>query len=98
MTKTDFTTCGPYLMMILMVLIIFGIVTIFWRNPIVQLIYACLGALIFSIYLIYDTQLVIGKGTFSYSLDDAYLAAIQLYLDVINLFLFILQILGGGGN
>ena len=63
-----------------------------------QLIYACLGALIFSIYLIYDTQLVIGKGTFSYSLDDAYLAAIQLYLDVINLFLFILQILGGGGN
>ena len=85
-------------MMILMVLIIFGIVTIFWRNPIVQLIYACLGALLFSIYLIYDTQLVIGKGTFSYSLDDAYLAAIQLYLDVINLFLFILQILGGGGN
>ena len=85
-------------MMVLMVLIIFGIVTIFWRNPIVQLIYACLGALLFSIYLIYDTQLVIGKGTFSYSLDDAYLAAIQLYLDVINLFLFILQILGGGGN
>jgi len=85
-------------MMILMVLIIFGIVTIFWRNPIVQLIYACLGALLFSIYLIYDTQLVVGKGTFSYSLDDAYLAAIQLYLDVINLFLFILQILGGAGG
>ena len=85
-------------MMVLMVLIIFGIVTIFWRSPIVQLIYACLGALVFSIYLIYDTQLVVGKGTFSYSLDDAYLAAIQLYLDVINLFLFILQILGGGGN
>ena len=62
------------------------------------MIYACLGALVFSIYLIYDTQLVVGKGTFSYSLDDAYLAAIQLYLDVINLFLFILQILGGGGN
>ena len=85
-------------MLILLVLIMFGIITIFWRNPIVQLIYACMGALIFSIYLIYDTQLVIGKGQFSYSLDDAYLAAIQLYLDVINLFLFILQILGGGGN
>ena len=82
-------------MMILIVLILFGIITIFWRNPIVQLIYACLGALVFSIYLIYDTQLVIGKGQFSYSLDDAYLAAIQLYLDIINLFLFILQILGG---
>ena len=83
-------------MMILLVLILFGIISIFWRNPFVQLVYACLGALVFSIYLIYDTQLVIGKGQFSYSLDDAYLAAIQLYLDIINLFLFILQILGGG--
>ena len=85
-------------MLILLVLIMFGVITIFWQNPIVQLIYACLGALIFSTYLIYDTQLVLGKGQFSYSLDDAYLAAIQLYLDVINLFLFILQILGGGGG
>lgn len=59
-----------------------------------QLIYACLGALLFSIYLIYDTQLILGKGQYSYSLDDAYLAAIQLYLDIINLFLNILRIVG----
>ena len=95
MTKTDFTTCGPYLLMIVMVLMIFGIVAIFWRNSIFQLIYACLGALVFSIYLIYDTQLILGKGTYSYSLDEAYLAAIQLYMDIINIFLFILQIVGG---
>ncbi len=63
-----------------------------------QLIYACLGALLFSIYLIYDTQLILGKGQYSYSLDDAYLAAIQLYLDVINLFLNILRIVGAASN
>ena len=97
-TKTDFTTYGPYLLVILMVLMMFGIITIFWRNPIVQLIYACLGALVFSIYLIYDTQLIVGKGTYSYTLDQAYLAAVQLYMDIINLFLFILQIIGGGGG
>lgn len=63
-----------------------------------QLIYACLGALLFSIYLIYDTQLILGKGQYSYSLDDAYLAAIQLYLDIINLFLNILRIVGAASN
>jgi protein lifeguard len=95
-TKTDFTTMGPYLMVVLLGLIGFGFILIFWHNPILQLVYACLGAIIFSIYLIYDTQLIIGKGQYSYSLDDAYLAAVQLYLDIINLFLFILSIIGGG--
>jgi protein lifeguard len=97
-TKTDFTGMGPYLMMVLMVLMAFGILMIFWRNPVLQLVYSCLGALLFCIFLIYDTQLILGKGQFSYSLDDAYLASIQLYLDVINIFLYILSIFGGGGN
>ena len=86
---------GPYLMMILMVLFSFGILMIFWHNPVLQLVYSCLGALLFCIFLIYDTQLILGQGQFSYSLDDAYLASIQLYLDVINIFLYILSIFGG---
>lgn len=93
-TKTDFTGAGPYLLVFSLVLCCFGISLIFWKNSVAQLVYACLGALLFSIYLIYDTQLILGKGEYSYSLDDAYLAAIQLYLDIINLFLFILRILG----
>ena len=72
--------------MIVMVLMIFGVVAIFWRNSIFQLIYACLGAVLFSIYLVYDTQLILGKGTYHYYLDEAYLAAVQLYTDIINLF------------
>jgi FtsH-binding integral membrane protein len=75
-------------------LLCFGIGLIFWKNSTAQLVYACLGAFLFSIYIIFDTQLIVGRHTFSYSLDDAYFAAINLYLDIINLFLFILQILG----
>jgi protein lifeguard len=75
-------------------LLIFGIVAIFWKDPIVHLIYSCIAALLFSIYLVYDTQLVLGKGDRSFSLDDAYLAAIQLYLDIIQIFLNLLQIIG----
>lgn len=93
-TKTDFTGMGPYLLVISLALCCFGISLIFWNNSVAQLIYACIGAFLFSIYVIYDTQLILGKGEYSYSLDDAYLAAIQLYLDIINLFLFILRIIG----
>ena len=54
------------------------------------------GALIFSLYIIYDTQLMMG-GKHKYSLDpeEYVFAALNIYLDVINLFLYILMIVGG---
>lgn len=82
-TKSDLTGLGPYLLVLTLVLIVFGIVCIFWKNPIAHLIYACLSALLFSVYLLFDTQLVLGKFKNAYSLDDAYFAAIQLYIDII---------------
>jgi FtsH-binding integral membrane protein len=77
-----------------LVLVCFGFGMIFWKNSVAQLVYSCLGALLFSIYIIYDTQLIAGSGKYKFTLDDAYLAAIMLYLDIVNLFLFILRILG----
>ena len=74
---------------------IFGIASIFfWNNPIVQLVYACLAALMFGIYLIYDTQLVLGRGQYQYSLDDAFDASLSLYIDIVQLFLQLLRIIG----
>lgn len=93
-TKSDFTGCGPYLFIISLVIFIFGIVLIFWRNPIAHLVYSCLAGLLFCVYLVFDTQLILGKGQYSYTLDDAYLAAIQLYVDIIQIFLQLLNILG----
>ena len=75
-------------------ILVFGIVAIFWQNPIVQLIYSCLAALLYGIYLVYDTQLVLGKGQYKYSLDDAFDASISLYIDIIQLFLQLLRIIG----
>ena len=97
-TKSDFTGCGPYLFIISLVLLCFGIACIFWRNPIVHLIYSCLAGLLFSIYLVFDTQMVLGKGKYSYTLDDAYFAAIQLYIDIIEIFLQVLRILQFANN
>lgn len=54
-TTSDLTSGGPYLMAFGLVMLVFGIVAIFWRDPIVQLIYSCLSAFLFAIYLVYDT-------------------------------------------
>ena len=85
---------GPYLLVFALVLACFGFALIFRKNAVAELVYACLGALLFSIYLIFDTQLILGKGQYKFSMEDAYLAAIELYLDIINLFLFLLRIVG----
>lgn len=47
-TKIDFTVYNGLLFVLLMVLMLFGIIAMFWRDSIVQLIYASLGALLFS--------------------------------------------------
>ncbi|CAL8134988.1 unnamed protein product [Orchesella dallaii] len=61
-TKWDFTAHGGILFVAGIVLFIFGILMIFLRNtfPILHLVYACVGALVFCAYLVYDTQLMMG--------------------------------------
>lgn len=53
-----------------------------------------MGVMIFSIYLIIDTQLILGKLGVGFGIDDYVLAAMNLYLDIIYLFVYILRILG----
>ena len=48
-------------------------------------------SLVFSLYIVYDTFLIQRK----LSPDDYVFAALSLYLDVINLFISILQVIGG---
>ncbi|CAH1101803.1 unnamed protein product [Psylliodes chrysocephalus] len=94
-TKWDFTMMGGILFVAVLILFLFGIVAIFVHNKIVQLVYASLGALIFSVYLVYDTQLMMGgKHTYSISPEEYIFAAINLYVDVINIFMYILAIIG----
>ena len=77
------------------VLLVFGIIAIFIPGKIITLIYASLGALIFSMYLVYDTQMMVGgKHKYSISPEDYIFAALNLYLDIINIFLYILTIIG----
>jgi len=96
-TKIDFTACGGMLCALLMALMIAGLFMAFMPTTKYTMIgYGVAGALVFSLYIIYDTQLMMG-GSHKYSLDpeEYVFASLNLYLDVINLFLYILMIVGG---
>ena len=96
-TKYDYTDKGGYLISFLLGLIIFGIFVPFTNYSTLNILYSSLGSLIFSFYIVYDTQLIIGgeHRKIMFHTDDYVLAAISLYLDIINLFLYLLDILNG---
>ncbi|CAK9832458.1 Protein lifeguard 1 [Anthophora retusa] len=94
-TKFDFTVLNGALFVAMIVLLIFGVIAMIWHGRIITIVYASLGALLFSIYLIYDTQMIIGGGRkYEISPEEYIFATLNLYLDIINIFLYILTIIG----
>uniref|UniRef100_A0A182IQ08 Uncharacterized protein n=1 Tax=Anopheles atroparvus TaxID=41427 RepID=A0A182IQ08_ANOAO len=94
-TKWDFTVMGGILFVAVLILMLFGLLAIFIPGKTMTLVYASAGALIFSIYLVYDTQLMLGgEHKYSISPEEYIFAALNLYLDIINIFLYILTIIG----
>ena len=91
-TKKDFTFCGGMMWVLGSAFIVFGLLMMF-MGPTARLIYCLLGVILFGVYLIIDTQMVIGGRRYMLSKDDYIFGAIILYLDIINLFLYLLQIL-----
>uniref|UniRef100_A0A6Q2X7W6 Uncharacterized protein n=1 Tax=Esox lucius TaxID=8010 RepID=A0A6Q2X7W6_ESOLU len=91
-TKYDFTSCHGVLFVCLIVLIVFSILCIFIRNKILDLVYASLGALLFTCFLAVDTQMLLGNKEMALSPEDYVFASLSLYTDIINIFLYILAI------
>jgi FtsH-binding integral membrane protein len=94
-TKYDFTSWMPYLFGGLWALIMIGFLAAFFPyNSKAELAYGVVAALIFSGYILVDTQLIMRH----YHVEEEIAAAISLYLDIINLFLAILRILNSQQN
>lgn len=94
-TKEDFTYMGGMLFVFGMIFLLGGVFMIFSDNPILHVVYAAIGVCFYGLYLIYDTQKILGGvGKRSQlSVDDYILGAIQIYLDVILIFVYVLEIL-----
>lgn len=99
-TKMDLSRVGNVLYMMLIGLIIATIVNIFWANDTLYWIINYVGVIIFVGLIAYDTQ-KIKQIFYDYGSNDemgqklALYGALSLYLDFINLFLFLLRIFGG---
>ncbi|OWM66866.1 protein LIFEGUARD 4-like [Punica granatum] len=87
----DFSFLGPFLSSALTVLIIFGIIQIFFPfDKISVMIYGFLSAIVFCGYIVFDTDNLIKR----YSYDEYIWASVSLYLDIVNLFLSFISIFG----
>lgn len=92
-TRRDLSNWGRTLFWLLLALIVFGIVTLFISIPGGNIIYCVLGLAIFSAYTIYDFNRLRRAGE-----EYAVPIAASIFLDVFNIFLFFLQIFGGGNR
>jgi len=75
------------------ILFIFGIICIFSYNNVMWIVYASLGAALFSIYIVIDTQQIVGgKHKRKFQIDEYISAAVRLYLDIVYLLMFAMAI------
>lgn len=97
-TKRNLSGMGRTLMMLLFGLIIAGIANIFFGNSTADLIISAVGVVVFALFTAYDTQRLLAEGAYLTDSVDrskgAILGAVQLYLDFLNLFLYLLRFLG----
>jgi modulator of FtsH protease len=88
-TKRDFSAMGKMLFITLIVVVVAGLMNLFFKSPVFQLAIASVSSILFSAFILYDTQNII-KGRYETPIEGA----IALYLDFLNLFVSLLQIFG----
>ncbi|KAM9010249.1 protein lifeguard 3 isoform 1-T2 [Ara ararauna] len=97
-TKVDFTSCPGLFCVLGIVVMVTGIVTAivlsFKYVPWLHMLYAAIGAIAFTLFLAYDTQLVLGNRKNTLSPEEYIYGALTIYTDIIYIFTFILQIVG----
>jgi FtsH-binding integral membrane protein len=93
LTKRDLSSWYRALFGALIVLIVFGLVTLFVAIPGANVIYAVLGLVVFGALTIFDFNRLART-----TMAGAVPIAASIFLDIFNVFLFFLSLFGGGGN
>ncbi len=92
-TRRDLSSWARTLFWALLALIVFGLVTIFVSIPHRNVIYAVLGLVVFGAFTIFDFNRLRRANP-----QSAVPIAASIFLDVFNVFLFMLSLFGGGGR
>lgn len=97
-TSRDFTMCTGAIFGGFFLLLSTATLCLFFRSRIMELVYSSIACVLYCFYLGYDMQMISGKYGAEYGIDDYIIAALSVYLDIINIFLEILKIIGRGNN
>ena len=92
-TRRDLSSWARFLFFALLALLVFGIVAIFVSIPHENVIWSVAGLVIFGGYTIFDFNRLRRAGS-----ESAVPIAASIFLDVLNIFLFFLQLFGGNRN
>ena len=95
-SRRDFSAWGSFFIIGVVVLIVAMLINAFVGSASGALWISSVGVLIFAGLLVFDTWRIVRSGT--YGQDDYVLAAVSIYLDLLNMFLFILSLVGGGNR
>jgi uncharacterized protein len=103
-TKSDLTTMGNRAMMVLWGMIVAILINMFFKNAVLDLVISAVGVILFSLLTAYDTQKIKQLSRELVVADEdtvnvmALRGALVLYLDFINLFVYLLRFLGKPRN
>ncbi|XP_056276589.1 protein lifeguard 1 [Pseudoliparis swirei] len=89
-TRFDFTIFYGVLLILAVDLVMFGFFCTFFSSYIGEVAYGCLGALLYSMFLMVHCQLMMGMMSHRLDPEEYINAALMIYLDVVLIFLFLL--------
>ncbi|KAK9954217.1 hypothetical protein ABG768_016311 [Culter alburnus] len=97
-TKIDITSYQGVLVVFCTVVFICGIALAFILPfayvPWLHVVYAALGAILFCMFLAFDTQMLMGSKRYTISPEEYIFATLSIYLDIVYIFSFFLQLFG----
>ncbi len=92
-TQRDFSGWGKYLMGACWALVALGVTNMFLQVSVLSLVISAVALVVFSMFLLYDLQQVVNGGETNYVM-----ATLSIYLDLVNIFQSLLNLLGFVGS
>ncbi|XP_019748512.1 protein lifeguard 1 [Hippocampus comes] len=89
-TRYDFSCCYGLLLILAVDLLMFAFFSSFYYAYIPQVCYGCLGALVYSLFLMCDCQLMMGALSYRLDPEEYVSAALIIYLDIMLIFIYLM--------
>ncbi len=94
LSRRDFSAWGGFFIVGFFVLFVALLLNLFFHSATAGLFLSAMGVVVMSGLLVFDTWRIIRSGTFGQ--DDYVIAAVTIFVDLLNMFIFILSLLSGG--